>query len=65
VCDGALPALFATALVVVLAAAIRQSEEATYLTKFASAVNMVVRRDELRASKIMQDRAFIESKDQT
>ena len=32
-------------------------EEATFLTKYASEVKMVVRRDELRASKIMQDRA--------
>jgi thioredoxin reductase (NADPH) len=37
-------------------------EEATFLTKFASKVILLVRRDQLRASKIMQERAFANDK---
>ena len=33
-------------------------EEATFLTKFATTVHLIHRRDELRASKVMQERAF-------
>ena len=37
-------------------------EEATFLTKFGRSVTMIVRRDELRASKIMQQRALADPK---
>src|SRR3954471_6830191 len=37
-------------------------EEATFLTKFARSVSVIHRRDELRASKVMQDRAFANDK---
>jgi thioredoxin reductase (NADPH) len=37
-------------------------EEATFLTKFATRVHLVHRRDELRASKVMQERAIADKK---
>lgn len=57
ICDGALP-LFRGKHLIVVGGGDSAAEEALFLSKFGSAITMLVRRDELRASKTMQKRVF-------
>jgi thioredoxin reductase (NADPH) len=61
VCDGALP-VFRNKVVAVIGGGDSAVEEASYLTKFASKVYVIHRRNELRASKFMQQKLFANKK---
>lgn len=57
VCDGALP-IYRNMPLAVIGGGDSACEEAGYLSKFGSEILLLHRRDQLRASKIMQDRAI-------
>jgi thioredoxin reductase (NADPH) len=57
VCDGAAP-MFRNKPIAVIGGGDSAMEEATFLTKYGSKVYIIHRRDDLRASKIMQKRAL-------
>ncbi|BBH07317.1 NADPH-dependent thioredoxin reductase C [Prunus dulcis] len=57
ICDGASP-LFKGQVLAVVGGGDTATEEALYLTKYARHVHLLVRRDQLRASRAMQDRVY-------
>jgi len=61
ICDGASP-LFKGVELAVIGGGDTAAEEAVYLTKYGSRVHLIVRRDEMRASKAMQERVLQNAK---
>ena len=61
ICDGALP-IYRDKVLAVVGGGDSACEEAMYLTKYASKVYLLVRRDVMRASKVMQQRVFANEK---
>ena len=61
VCDGALP-IYRDKVLAVVGGGDSAAEEALFLTKYGSKVYMLVRRDAMRASKVMQERVFANDK---
>ncbi len=57
ICDGTIP-LFRNVELAIIGGGDTAAEEAVYLTKYGSRVHMLVRRDQMRASKAMQDRVL-------
>lgn len=57
ICDGATP-IFKDQELAVVGGGDTAAEEAVYLTKYGSHVHLIVRREQLRASKAMQDRVL-------
>lgn len=55
ICDGASP-IFKGEVLAVVGGGDTGTEEAIYLTKYARHVHLLVRRDQLKASRAMQDR---------
>lgn len=61
ICDGATP-IFRNEELAVIGGGDSAAEEAVYLTKYGSHVHLLVRREEMRASKAMQDRVLSNAK---
>jgi len=61
ICDGAAP-MFRGVELAVVGGGDTAAEEAIFLTKYGSKVHLLVRRDQMRASKVMQDRVLAHPK---